>query len=213
MIAKELQELINSLLAQIATLQAQLANVKDYDILPLGIIKNKNYKDLVRLAERAFSEEKYLEAFLIQSCVIEGVLKEYAIKKLSSIISQSSVLQKKFKNFESVKLAKLTDDLFISGKIKKDLYENLNSYRQKRNHVIHHLLEDDDKEKLTKELKRVYNLGKHMKGFIVDDMSNEIQGKLTVTQLEAQVDMLLFQIRQLQSQLDAVVNSSTETRL
>ena len=198
MTAKELQEQIDALLVQIATLQDQLSDMKDTDVLSPVVVRNKNYQDLVDLAEGAFLKAEYLEAFLIQSCIIEGVLKEYAKKKLSSVISQSTILGKKFENFE---LARFIDELFISGKIEKTLYENLNRYRKQRNDVIHHLLEYEDKGKLTEELKEVYKLGKHMKGFIVDDMNSEMQGGLTVAALDAQINTLLSQIKELQSQL------------
>ena len=161
-------------------------------------IENKNYEDLVNQAEGAFLKREYLEAFLIQSCIIEGIIKDYAFKKISPLISQNTILEKKFKNFE---LARLIDELFISGKIDKSLYEKLNVYRKKRNDVIHGLLEYKDKNRLDKELKEVYESGKYMKGFIVDDMSKETKGGLTAAELDAQIAALLAQLNQLQVQL------------
>ena len=161
-------------------------------------IENKNYEHLVNQAEGAFLKREYLEAFLIQSCIIEGIIKDYAFKKISPLISQSTALEKKFKNFE---LARLIDELFISGKIEKTLYEKLNVYRKKRNDVIHGLLKYKDKNKLDKELKEVYESGKYMKGFIVDDMSKETKGGLTAAELDAQIEALLSQLNKLQQQL------------
>ena len=127
----------------------------------------KNYRYFVDQAEKAFYEQKYLEAFLIQSCIIEGVLKEYASIKLLQIVKRSSLLKQKYKNFE---FARLIDELLITGKISKDLYENLSQYKKKRNSIVHHILKQDDKKLLDKELEEAYELGRHMKGFIVDDL-------------------------------------------
>src|SRR3989338_9286352 len=108
----------------------------------------KNYRYFVDQAEKAFYEQKYLEAFLIQSCIIEGVLKEYASIKLLQIVKRSSLLKQKYKNFE---FARLIDELLITGKISKDLYENLSQYKKKRNSIVHHILKQDDKKLLDKE--------------------------------------------------------------
>lgn len=138
--------------------------------------EKRNYEHLVDQAEQAFSKGTFLEAFLIQSYVIEGVLKNYALVKLASIINQSSVLKQKYKNFE---FSRLIDELFVTGKIEKDLYENLSKYKKKRNKIVHHILKYDDNTKLNKELKEAYKLGKDMKGFIVDDMMKSRRGKTT----------------------------------
>ena len=76
--------------------------------------ENKNYHSLVDQAEGAFLKREYLEAFLIQSCVIEGIVKNYSLAKLDVQISASQNLEKKLKNSD---LAKLMDILFFAGKI------------------------------------------------------------------------------------------------
>ncbi len=100
--------------------------------------ENKNYKNLVDQAEGAFLKKEFLEAFLIQSCVIEGILKNYASVKLSHLFTECLIFKNKINSFE---FAKLTDTLFAAGKINKTLYENINKYRKTRNDVIHKLLE------------------------------------------------------------------------
>jgi|SRR3989344_7467794 len=159
---------------------------------------NKNYRHLVDKAEGAFLKKEYLEAFLIQSCIAEGVIKNYARAKLSPIISQSSALSFKFDNFE---MARLIDELLISGKISKELFEDLNSYRKKRNEVIHGLLKYTDIAKLDEELKSAYELGRNAKTFIVDDMSRGVATGETVAELKALVSALLAQIKHLEEQL------------
>ncbi|HUV80998.1 MAG TPA: hypothetical protein VMW21_00535 [Patescibacteria group bacterium] len=184
-------------------LKAQIKSLKDnlelqkqeLKKISREVIENKNYEDLVDRAEGAFLKKDYLEAFLIQSCIIEGIIKDYAFKKILPLILQNAILEKKFKSFE---LARLIDELFISGKIEKTLYEKLNIYRKKRNDVIHGLLEYKDKNKLDEELKGVYESGKHMKGFIVDDMSKETKDGLTAVELGAQIETILSQLNDLQ---------------
>lgn len=162
--------------------------------------ENKNYRNLVNQAEGAFLKKEFLEAFLIQSCVIEGVLKNYASVKLSHLSSQSSIFRNKLENFE---FARLVDNLFAAGKISQDLYENLDKYRKKRNDVIHKLLEYEDQGRLDQELQEVYRLDKDMKGFIVEDMTKEMKGQ-SVAELEAEITNLMSQLKILHSQLKEI---------
>jgi len=198
MTAEELKSQIKSLEDQLKSLSLELRESQSYQKIPQNITETKNYKHFLDEAEGAFLKKEYLEAFLIQSCIIEGVLKKYASTKLSSIVSQSVTLKNKFKSFE---FARIIDELLISRKIKKDLYENLDTYRRKRNEVIHDLLEYKDKKELDEELKKAYELGRHMKGSIVDDISEEIKEGLTASELDAQIEVLLVQLNNLQQQL------------
>ncbi len=191
---------INELEAQIESLKDQLKFLQKGMDIPPNLITNKNYRDLVDRAENAFESGKYLEAFLIQSCVFEGVVKEYALLKILPIISEDETLNKKFKNFE---FARLTDDLFIAGKINQTLYKELNIYRKKRNNVIHELLRQNDAVKLDEELKIAYESGRSMKGFIVDDFNKEIQKYLAVSKLENQIDKLISTLEPLKEKVFA----------
>lgn len=146
--------------------------------------EKKNYRSLVDKADRAFHGGNYLEAFLIQSCVFESVVKSYAFSMLKSIFEVNPDLKSKSKNFE---WARLTDELFLAGKIKKELYENLNKYRKKRNNVIHKILKYKDKKQFDKELIEVYRLGVDMKVFIVEEMVKMRKGK-TTAELSAQME-------------------------
>ena len=146
--------------------------------------EQKNYRLLVSQAEDAFNNGKYLEAFLIQSCVFEGVVKNYVFSMLKPIFEATPDLKQKSKNFE---MARLTDELFLAGKIKKDLYENLNKYRKKRNEVIHKILKYKNKKQFEKELKEAYRLGVDMKVFIVEEMVKMRKGK-TSAELSAKME-------------------------
>lgn len=159
--------------------------------------ENKNYKELVDQAEGAFLKKEYLEAFLIQSCVIEGVLKNFIRHSFETLIRESTSFANKIENFE---FSRSIDDLYASKKIDVHLYENLNKYRKKRNDVVHRLLEQHDEKQLNTELKSTYEIGKTMSGFIVDTMIKEQNG-LTVAETTVIIDNLLYQVAGLQKQL------------
>ena len=146
--------------------------------------EQKNYRALVDKAEQAFGGGNYLEAFLLQSCVFEGVVKSYAFSMLEPIFSANADLKRKSKSFE---MARLTDELFLAGKIKKELYENLNSYRAKRNKVIHKILKYKSEKQFEKELKEAYQSGVGMKVFIVEEMVKMRKGK-TTAELSAKME-------------------------
>lgn len=150
-------------------------------------VNKKNYEYFVRQAEKAFQEERFLEAFLLQSCIIEGVLKNYAFLKLTSTVNRSEVLKRKFYNFE---FTRLLDELFLLGSINKDLYENLSKYRKERNKVVHKLLNYSDKKLLKKDLREAYKIGKPLKTFIVDEMVRSRFGK-TMAELSAEEEFFL----------------------
>jgi hypothetical protein len=149
--------------------------------------KQINYRYFVDQAETAFLANKFLEAFLVQSCIIESVLKEYASTKLAPDLDRSATLKNKFKNFE---FARLLDELLLTRNINIDLYDNLTKYKKKRNDIVHNILKHDDKKILNKELKEAYRLGKHMKGFIVEEMIKSRKGK-TLAELAAKQEAFL----------------------
>ena len=152
--------------------------------------KEKNYRVLVNKAEKAFSNGRYLEAFLIQSCIFESVIKDYAHQFLKSIFDSHPVLKKKSNNFE---LARMVDELFIAGKINSKLYENLNNYRKKRNLVIHKILYFKKVKHFDKELRDTYKSGLNMKIFIVEQMVKGKKGE-TSSVIAAKLERALAEI-------------------
>ena len=153
-------------------------------------IKEKNYRTLVDKAEKAFQERRYLEAFLIQSCVFESVIKDYARQFLQPIFESQQDLQRKSNNFE---IARWIDELFIAGKINKELYGSLNTYRKKRNQVIHQILSFKDVRAFEKELKDAYRSGLKMKVFVVEEMVKKKKGE-TSAELTAKLERVLGEI-------------------
>lgn len=150
---------------------------------------NKCYIALVEKAEKAYLNKQYLEAFLIQSCLIESVVKEYAKVKLKPFDKLSKVFHGKLNG--QMKLAQLLDMLFMASKITSRLYENLSQYKQRRNKIIHNILKYGiDDVKLIAIIKKAYDSGKQMKGFIVDDMIYLKNGE-TIASLAAEQEAFL----------------------
>ncbi len=146
----------------------------------------QNYRRLVDQSEQAFHKERYLEAFLIQSCIVEGVIKAYALSKLP----MNEVIQKKFMNFE---LARILDDLLMTGKIEEKIYKNLSDYKNKRNDVIHNLVLYSEEE-LKPELIKAYELGKEAKGFIVDDIQKLLDPSLRSKEIWEKIEELKIEL-------------------
>lgn len=152
--------------------------------------EQNSYRSLVARAEEAFHRKDYLKAFLIQSCVFEGVVKSYALSVLRAIFDSNPDLKRKSRSFE---MARLTDELYLAGKIKKQLYENLNQYRKKRNEVIHKILTYKDDKDFERELREAYRLGLGMKTFIVEEMVRMRKGK-TTAELTARMERDLNEV-------------------
>lgn len=151
-----------------------------------ALIEDENYENLVKKAENAYGEGNYLEAFLIQACIIEGVLKHYTGKRFENILSSNNTLKNKFSSFE---LARLTDELFIAGKIDEKLYNELDKYRKKRNEVIHNLLKLDQKS-INSELRQAYQAGRNMKVLIIDELRKDLTPEITLEEMKRELDRL-----------------------
>ena len=91
-------------------------------------------------------------------------------------------------------MSRLVDELLIARKVSNTLYAELNSYRKKRNNVIHNLLVYNQK-KLAFELKKVYESGKKMKVLIIDDLRKEFIPGLALAEIEGQLDELGRELR------------------
>jgi hypothetical protein len=151
-------------------------------------MKQKNYSVLVKRADSAFKSKRYLEAFLIQSCLFESVVKDYALECLAPFLQASPQLKSKVGNFE---MARLTDELFIAGKINRELYEGLGVYRQKRNSVIHKILHFKDLKNLERSLRQTYESGVKMKVFIVEQLLLRKKNGSTSAELSASLERTL----------------------
>lgn len=111
-----------------------------------------------------------LEAFLIQSAYLEGLLKDITDYHFFSLIF--SLTQGKFSTvgdnlygaikhiIEKYTFAELSDFLKREDKISNEEQTKLNEYRQKRNKILHDLLKQSASPTFDNELIDAYNLGK-----------------------------------------------------
>lgn len=123
-----------------------------FSIEELWILNNKAQGNFLYSGE----EKRYLEAFLIQSCLLEGLLKEFAILSVQKTLNNSEEIVKKKK--ENYNFDTAIDDLYILGSIDNREFMDLHKYRKDRNRYIHRLIKEDFK-KLNKVLKNAYKEG------------------------------------------------------
>lgn len=150
----------------------------------------KHYRALVKKAEDAFHNKRYLESFLIQACLIESVVRVYAEVKLKGFYGGSPIFHNKLRNI--IGFAQLIDMLFLVQKIPSKLYEDLSLYKKKRNEVVHNILKYGAKNrKLTQSIKSAYRTGSDMKGLIVDDIVHSNKSGETLAALAAEQEVFL----------------------
>lgn len=146
---------IEELISQINILEDQLEQL------------GPKYSNILDPAEENYKKGEYLIAFIGQSLIIEQILKQYSIRKLSHIVFQSEYLKRSFKSFHASKISRLIDDLLIAGKIKPEFYDKIIIYLDKRNNIIHHPEKYLDKTtQIFKDLKTKFNLGEKIINFI-----------------------------------------------
>jgi len=112
-------------------------------------------------------EKRYLEAFLIQSCLLEGALKEFTILLIQKELKQSDDIVKKKE--EKYKFDTVIDDLYIMGAININEFKDLHKYRKDRNRCIHRLIKEDSRN-LNRTLKAAYQRGSSLVVNILDKL-------------------------------------------
>lgn len=100
-------------------------------------------------------EKKYLEAFLIQAAVLEGLTKRIAILSLKNKLTGGETMVRK-REEQDYHFSTAIDDLFFTGTVVEDEFKRLDSYRRHRNKYIHELLEQN-REALWPKLKSDYD--------------------------------------------------------
>ena len=132
---------------------------------------------LVNHIKGSYLQEQYLEAFLTQSAYIESLLRlfadyNYFIKMQEQIEKEDKLVLEVKKRIQRFSLQDLVVFLFQSALIDKQLKEILNTYKLKRNQVMHNLVVEMSSGEFEKELKEVCELGD---GIINDDRFREIE--------------------------------------
>jgi hypothetical protein len=111
----------------------------------------------------SFLQKHFLDAFLTQGAYIESLLKLYVDYSFFVEADQKSfekpVLTAVHKSFEKYSLNELIQFLQNSGLIAKEQRGALDSYRQRRNRILHDLLKEIRKETFEADLKETYLAG------------------------------------------------------
>lgn len=94
-----------------------------------------------RIKSRKEGEEtRHIEAFLLQTALLEGVLVSLGLKSLEKRLDLSA-LKGKRKNRYGYDNA--INDLYLLGDINTNEFKKLEQFKSKRNEYIHNLLSDD----------------------------------------------------------------------
>ncbi|HVN26173.1 MAG TPA: hypothetical protein VMT99_00775 [Candidatus Paceibacterota bacterium] len=165
------------------------------------------YDQLVARAESFYQQGQFLEAFLIQSCLFEGVIKTcVAIHFMDGLAGNKELA----KSVERWQISKQLELLLIGHVIDAPLYKKLDAYIKQRNKVVHQLLTYKPKER-DAALKKAYAEGKEMKTFIVDELIrakvnkgmekiekaiNEISGQIAIDGKVVSKEALLKMIKE-----------------
>ncbi len=121
------------------------------------------HKQLKNQIQGSILKEQYLEAFLVQSAYIEGLVRLYAIYKYFEIFIYKSrkekgkekiveVIEKRIKDYN---LYHLINFLYESELLTKEEKKALDRYREKRNKVFHDLLTQIGMDEFEEELRKV----------------------------------------------------------
>lgn len=120
--------------------------------------------ELTNHIKGSYLKQQYLEAFLVQSAYIEGLLKmlvdfSYYKEVGNDKLEASKLLQTINSDLKKYQLAKAATFLYASGIIGNDLHQALNEYRVHRNTVMHDLLSKLGESAFEKDLRSVCEKG------------------------------------------------------
>jgi acetate kinase len=121
------------------------------------------HKELTNHIEGSFLKRQFLEAFLVQSAYIESLLKLYADYIFFNATDGKSyddkVLNVLRGNVERYNLNDLISFFYKADLISKDQRKLLDSYRARRNKVLHDLIKEIRNDAFEKELEDICKTG------------------------------------------------------
>lgn len=134
-------------------------------------------QDIIDNIDGSVKKKQYLEAFLLQSTYLEGIVKSYASANFSVFftskvdIASSSEKQKshteKIRKYienevDGYNFGKTIAFLSQTETVEKTIIEGLNKYKTTRNKVIHRLITQVSGTDFENELKNACSLGKDL---------------------------------------------------
>lgn len=126
----------------------------------------ENAKLLINRAQGDFlfapdedQEPRFIQAFLLQASVIEGLIREFSCEcnRKNKIVGLKAP-----RNF-----GQAARESRVSSHLNKKEFESLNNYIDFRNNIVHTIIEKDDHSKLEKEIFDKYNEGLEIVDFLL----------------------------------------------
>ena len=105
-----------------------------------------------RTRRRKGKETRHIEAFLLQTALLEGVLVSYGLKLLDGKANLSALRGKRSKWYG---YDNAINDLYLLGAINTEEFKKLEQFKAKRNEYIHNLLSEDT-EVVESKVLRIY---------------------------------------------------------
>lgn len=130
--------------------------------MPTKLKTSASIEDIKRLYIRARAhshtrrrkgkETRHIEAFLLQTALLEGVLVSYGLKLLEGKTGLSALKGKRSKWYG---YDNAINDLYLLEAINTDEFKKLEQFKAKRNEYIHNLLSEDT-EAVEGKVLRIY---------------------------------------------------------
>jgi len=122
------------------------------------------HRELIDHIKGSFLKRQYLEAFLVQGAYIESLLKlsadfNFFLATNSKKKKRPKILDVTAKNIERMGLNDLINFLYRAELISKPQRDLLDTYRGRRNKMLHDLITEIKKEGFDKELKEICEKG------------------------------------------------------
>lgn len=121
------------------------------------------HRELTNHIKGSFLKRQFLEAFLVQSAYIESLLKLFADYSFFNAAQDKAfsdkVLVAARKNIEKFGMNDLVKFLHDAGLVSKEQKKLLNTYRERRNRMMHDLIKEIAKDGFEAELKEICEKG------------------------------------------------------
>ncbi len=105
-----------------------------------------------RTRQRKGKETRHIEAFLLQTALLEGVLVSYGLKLLDDKDGLSALRSKRSKWYG---YDNAINDLYLLEAVNTEEFKKLEQFKSKRNEYIHNLLSEDT-EVVESKVLRIY---------------------------------------------------------
>ena len=104
-------------------------------------------------------ESRFLQAFLLQASVIEGLLRESC---------NTSNKKNRIKGLKPPRgFHQAVRESLISGLFSKNEFEKMGEYIKFRNEIVHSILEKNSQNNLEKDVRKHYKIGSEMFAFLL----------------------------------------------